>query len=41
MTGTLHEDQYTLLIISCSVLLREGNSSDESCRENRNKHFTL
>ena len=39
MTGTLHEDQYTFLIISRSVLLRMRNVSDKSCRENRNTYF--
>jgi len=37
--GTLHEDQYTFCIISRSVLLRKGNVSDNSCRENENTHF--
>jgi hypothetical protein len=36
--GTLHEDLYTF-VISCSVLLRMRNVSDESCRENQNTHF--
>ena len=31
---TLHEDQYTFLIISCSLRMR--NVSDKSCRENQN-----
>ena len=39
MKGTLHEDQYTFLIISRSVLLRMRNVSDKSCRENQNTHF--
>jgi len=39
MMGTLHEDQYTCLIISRSVLLRMRNASDEICRENQNAHF--
>jgi len=38
-TGTLHEDQYTLLTISRSVLLRMRNVPDKSCRENQNTHF--
>jgi len=33
MKGTLHEDQYTFLIISRSVLLRTTNISDKSCGE--------
>ena len=36
--GTLHGDQHTFLIISCSVLLRMGSVSDESCRENQDTH---
>jgi len=39
--GTLHEDQYTYLIISRSVLLRMKNVSDERCRENRNTLFKI
>jgi hypothetical protein len=31
---TLHEDQYTFLITSRSVLLRMKNISDRSCRKN-------
>ena len=37
--GTLHEVQYTFLIISHSVLLRMRNVSDKTCRENQNTHF--
>jgi len=36
MTGTSHEDRYTFLIISRSVLLRTRNVSDIICRENQN-----
>ena len=39
--GTLHDYQYTFLIISRSVLLRMKNFSDKSCRENRNIHFVF
>ena len=39
--GILHEAQYTLLIISRSVLLRTRNSSDKSRRANQNTHFTF
>jgi len=39
--GTSHEDQYTFLIISRSVLLGMRNVSDEICRENHNTHFVL
>jgi len=35
--GTLHEYQYTLLIILRSVLLGMRNVSDNSCR--KKKHF--
>jgi len=41
INGTVHEDQYTFVIISRSVLLRMRNISDESCRENRNTHFVF
>jgi len=37
--GTLHEDQYTLFIISRSISLTTRNISDKSCRENQNAHF--
>ena len=37
MTGTLHEDQYSFLIISRSFLLRMRNVSDKSCR-GKSKH---
>ena len=36
IAGTLHEDQYTFIIISLSILLRIRNISDKSCRENQN-----
>ena len=39
ITGTLHEDQNTFLIISRRILLRVRNVSDKSCRENQNKHL--
>jgi hypothetical protein len=39
--GTLHEDQYTFLIISRSVRLRMQNVSHKICRENQNTHFML
>jgi len=41
LTGTLHEDQHTFLIISHSVLLRMRNVSDKRCRENQNTHFVF
>jgi hypothetical protein len=38
MTGTLHEDICTFMIVSLSVLL--GMSVvDKSCTENQNTHF--
>jgi hypothetical protein len=37
--GTVHGNQYTFLIISCSFLLRLRNVSDEFCRDNQNTHF--
>jgi len=37
--GTLLEDQYKVLIISRSFLLRMKNVSDKSYRETQNTHF--
>jgi len=37
--GTLHEDQYTFMIIPCSVLLIVRNVSDKSCRENQSTYL--
>ena len=39
MKGTLHEDHWTILIISRSVLLRMKKVSDKSFRNTRNTHF--
>ena len=39
MKRTLYEDQYTLFIVSRSVLLRMKNVSDKLCGENRNINF--
>ena len=39
ITSTLHEDKYTILIISRSVLLRMRNVSNKRCRENRNTFY--
>ena len=39
MTGTLHEDRCTFMIISRSVLLVIRNVSDERCTENQSMHF--
>ena len=41
ITCTLHEDRYTFVIISRSVLLRMRNVSDRSYRENQNTHFVF
>jgi hypothetical protein len=41
ITVTLHEDQFTCLTTSHSVLLRMRNISDKSFRENQNAHFLL
>jgi len=41
ITGTLHEDQYTCLIISRSVLLRMRNVSDKICRGYHKKTFCV
>jgi len=41
MTGSLHEDIRTFIIISRSVLLRMKNISDKICRENQNPHFVF
>ena len=39
--GTLHEDQYTFLIVSCWVLHRMRNVLDKNCRGNQNTHFVF
>ena len=39
--NTLHEYQYTFLIVSRSIILWIRNFSDESCRESQSKHFML
>jgi hypothetical protein len=41
MTANLHEDRYTFLIVSRSVLPRMRNYPDKICRENQNTHFVL
>jgi len=38
-TGTLHEDQSTVLNMYCSVLLRMRNISGTSYRENQNTFY--
>ena len=37
--GTLHEDQYTYMVISHSDLFRMRIVSDKSCRKYQNTHF--
>jgi hypothetical protein len=37
--GVLHEDIFTFIIVSQGILLRMGNDSDKTCRENQNTHF--
>jgi len=39
MAGTLHEDQYTFLLISRSVLLRMKSVSVKRCREYQNSRY--
>jgi len=39
ITGTLHEDKCTFMIISDSILLRMRSISVESCKGNQNTHF--
>jgi len=39
IVGTLHEDQYTYMIVNRLVLLRMSNFSDKNCTENQNTHF--
>ena len=41
ITVTLHEEQYIFFILSRSFLLRMGNVSEKSCRENQNTHFVF
>jgi len=41
MTSTIHDDQYTVLIVSRWMLLRMRNVSDKRCRENQNTHIVL
>ena len=41
ITGTLHEDQYTFLIISRLVILKIRNISNKSCVGNEDIHFML
>jgi len=41
MKGTLHEDRYTVFIISRSLLLRMRNVSDKSFRGTQSTHFVF
>ena len=41
LTTTLHEAQYTMLIIYRPVLLRKRNISDKAHRQNQDTHFVL
>ena len=41
MLGSLHEDQYTFLIITHSFLSGMRYFSDKCCRENQNTHFVF
>jgi len=41
ITGTLHGDLSTFMIISRSVILRMVNVSHKSCTENQNTHFVF
>ena len=40
ITGALHENQYTFLIISRSVLFRMRNVSDKSCKKKVKTHIS-
>jgi hypothetical protein len=39
ITGTLHKDLYTCILIFRLILPRMGNVSDESYRESQNTYF--
>jgi hypothetical protein len=41
LTGTLHKDVSTFMIIACWILLRMRNVSDKSCRGNQNTYLTF
>ena len=41
ITGTLHEDQFTVLIMHHSFFLRMRSVWDKSCRENQNTNFVF
>jgi hypothetical protein len=40
-TGTWHEDQFTFMIVSRSILLTTRNVSGESCRETKDTNFVI
>jgi len=39
--GTLNEHPWTLMIVSCYMILRMRNFSNQSCRENQSTYFVL
>jgi len=39
MSSTVREDQYAVIIIFSSILLKIINVSDKLCRENQNKFY--
>ena len=39
IAGTLHEDVYSFMIKSRSIILQMRGTSDKMCRENYNMHF--
>ena len=39
--GVLHDGLSPFMILSSLILLRMGNISDKSCRENQNTHFVF
>jgi hypothetical protein len=41
ITGTLHEELCTFMVISRYMILRMRNYSDKSCGENQNRHFVF
>jgi len=36
--STVHVDQYTFLVVSCSVFIGRRSVSDKSCGENQSTH---
>ena len=39
--GTLHEEQFTVVIVSRSLLIVMRNCPDKICGENQNTHFVF